>query len=696
MKLTTKESSTYSRSSDAHEDAKTETNEQKKMMVTARAQATFNSKSLTEIILGSKEAVAIQDDAFARLEKILGTSDTSRLPRCYSNMNHEEAFLEGLRAGKVTMEDSFKYRHDVFLYSTHLWALGNASPFGIHTFLFMPSLKQQSSPEQYKFWVPLAESGKILGAYCQTELGHGTHVGGIETTATFEMQTDEFIINTPTLSSTKFWPGALGFTCSHAIVMARLIVRGKDLGIHAFMVQVRSLVDYKPMKGIELGDIGMKMAYNGTDNGFAVFHKVRIPRTNMLSRYANLDQDGNYARVPLREKMLYGGMLNGRFIMIRHAAFQLAQALTIATRYSVVREQGHSPFTGEKTEMPIIQFKTQHYRLLVLISKAYANLFTWKALETSYKDMVERQAKGDHSTLPHNHILMCGLKAWSTETASNGAEDARKMCGGHGYLFISGLPEIVSSVTAMATFEGENWVMWQQVSLYLMKGLAAKDLPTAMSYMVDHRLCSNPLPCAARGSEFLSFNVLQSLFEHRAAQLTFEASELLTSSRTTLSKSAAWNKNMMTLIAAARAHVEKHVLCTFIDQVSSLPTSPIRDVLSKLVSLYGLTTLTSPTSADSISFFVHNHISPIQLSEIREQVDHLLEELLPDAIALTDAWNFTDASLCSAIGMRDGNAYERVMEWVRQLDINVNAEKAGGVFREGFENYIEPVLRAKL
>jgi acyl-CoA oxidase len=77
-----------------------------------------------------------------------------------------------------------------------------------------------------------------------------------QTTATFDTETDQFVVHSPTLSSTKFWPGALGFTCSHAIVMARLVISYKDLGIHPFMVQVRSLVDYKPMKGIELGDIG--------------------------------------------------------------------------------------------------------------------------------------------------------------------------------------------------------------------------------------------------------------------------------------------------------------------------------------------------------------------------------------------------------------------------------------------------------
>lgn len=110
--------------------------------------------------------------------------------------------------------------------------------------------------EQLAHWVPLAESGAILGSYAQTELGHGTYVGGIETTATFESEADEFVIHSPTTTSAKYWPGSLGYTSSHAVVMARLIVNGEDLGVHAFMVQLRAMDDYKPLPGVELGDIG--------------------------------------------------------------------------------------------------------------------------------------------------------------------------------------------------------------------------------------------------------------------------------------------------------------------------------------------------------------------------------------------------------------------------------------------------------
>jgi acyl-CoA oxidase len=46
----------------------------------------------------------------------------------------------------------------------------------------------------------LAKSGKILGTYAQTELGHGSFVRGLETTATFDQAKDDFVIHSPTIS----------------------------------------------------------------------------------------------------------------------------------------------------------------------------------------------------------------------------------------------------------------------------------------------------------------------------------------------------------------------------------------------------------------------------------------------------------------------------------------------------------------
>ena len=111
----------------------------------------------------------------------------------------------------------------------------------------------------------------IFGTYIQTELGHGTFVRGLETTATYEKTTQEFIIDSPTLTSIKYWPGIgiyyfickylykfsifsilnklAGTTCNYGIVMAKLIIDGKEHGIHAFVVQLRSLDNHAPLPG---------------------------------------------------------------------------------------------------------------------------------------------------------------------------------------------------------------------------------------------------------------------------------------------------------------------------------------------------------------------------------------------------------------------------------------------------------------
>jgi acyl-CoA oxidase len=47
--------------------------------------------------------------------------------------------------------------------------LGNSNPLGLTLFLFTPFLKLQGSDEQLAYWLPIAESGKIIGSYAQTE-----------------------------------------------------------------------------------------------------------------------------------------------------------------------------------------------------------------------------------------------------------------------------------------------------------------------------------------------------------------------------------------------------------------------------------------------------------------------------------------------------------------------------------------------
>lgn len=169
----------------------------------------------------SPEAVKEREIAFVRIERELQRTDLNKLPDTFGELDRTRQYMEGLRFGKAMVAESLDHKKSAFESITPGYRLSNGSPFGLHVVMFIPSLKLLASPEQLAYWLPLAESYRIIGTYCQTELGHGSFVRGLETTATFDPQTDEFVLHSPTTSATKYWPGGLGYSASHAIVMAR-------------------------------------------------------------------------------------------------------------------------------------------------------------------------------------------------------------------------------------------------------------------------------------------------------------------------------------------------------------------------------------------------------------------------------------------------------------------------------------------
>lgn len=193
----------------------------------------------------------------------------------------------------------------------------------------------------------------ILGCYAQTELAHGSDVRGLQTTATFDKKTDEFIIHTPNIGAAKFWPGELAKMATHGVVIARMIIDGTDYGPMTFMVQFRSLTDHTLFPGIETGDIGTKHGYNAKDNGYAIFNNFRVPRSALLSRYIQVDREGNI-NLSGNPKVAYFTMMFIRVGMAAEAHYFLAFALTIALRYSCYRTQFKT--TADGTERKVIDY----------------------------------------------------------------------------------------------------------------------------------------------------------------------------------------------------------------------------------------------------------------------------------------------------------------------------------------------------
>lgn len=288
------------------------------------------------------------------------------------------------------------------------------------------------------------------------------------------------------------------------------------------------------------------------------------------------------------------------------------------------------------------------------------------------------------------HALLAGVKAYSTQVAADGAEDARKCCGGHGYLSMSGFGHLVPTVTAIATLEGENYVMYQQMARFLVKCINRAGAHATTAYLLSRDADRLPL-----NANLLDPQVQLQIFRHRSQRLVVEFAQALEESQKDhgMTFAQAWNKSMLESVSTARAHLESVVLATFIDVINSVEPGPVRTALQRLCSLYALSSIDGP---NGIEFLADGYITAAHLQKIREEVDGLLQALLPDSIALTDAWDFTDASLASALGSRDGDVYERIMEWTRQVPLNVEAQKMGGVYKPAFEQIIRPILNGKL
>lgn len=675
------------------------------IMAQARCDTSFDTEKLTNVIYGGPEVAQQRREAWARLEAKLDVTDTWKLPDRYAETDREKMYLEGLRWGAAALKDSLKYGHNFWEYLAPQYSLFTNSPFGLRV-MFNKMLELMASEAQLQKWLEPAKEGRITGAYVQTELGHGSFVRGLETTATFDVQTDSFVIYSPTPTSTKFWPGGLGYSATHGLVMARLITHNQDYGIHPFLVQLRDMDTGKPMHGVELGDLGFKMAQNTNDNGYARFEKVAVPRENMLMGQAEVSRDGEYTKkAGTHSKVAYGTMCITRANMTFVAAVQLAAAVTIAVRYSTVRRQGFLPedpgqFPATATaETGLLQYQSQRYRLFTLLSQSYAMLFASRCCEVAQKDFEDRQARGDFSTMAMLHALTAGMKAWSSTAAMAGVEDARKCCGAVGFMAMSALPELVGSAGVLFTGEGDNYVLWQQQARHLAKWAPQVKAP-APDLAVPEDLSYLAMPpvdrCTAVGEEFLCPATQLLIFQHRAQRLVLKAADALGDAETLdLTRAQAWNKNMMLLISAARAHTEYVVLAEYVSGVAKIEDGAVQKVLTRLCSLFALSTITSPASVDAITFVEDAFLSGSQLDAIRELANDLLEELSGDAIGLTDAWDLSDACLGSAIGMKDGNVYERLRSWTQQLPMNVMAKQNGGVHSKGWEQYVKPLLIAR-
>ncbi|KAE8914136.1 Peroxisomal acyl-coenzyme A oxidase 1 [Phytophthora fragariae] len=550
----------------------------------------------------------------------------------------------------------------------------------LHTLMFIKNLGLLFTDEQQTQWMDMAKQWRMIGCYAQTELGHGSNVRGLETTATYIPATDEFEIHSPTLTSMKWWPGALARTANFGVVYTRLLLGGKDYGVHNFMVQLRDLETHDAMTGVTLGDVGPKIGFNNVDNGYCKFNRVRIPRQNMGMRFATVTREGEYVKnsgVP--QEVLYFTMLQTRMVFIRSAGINLAKACTITIRYSAVRQQGYDANNPKsKQELSVLDYQTQQYRLFPLLAAAYAFVLTGNRVDEFAASLSEQTKRGDMRLLTVGHVMSCGLKVLMTDLATAGIETARRACGGHGYLLSSGLPILLGDAVQTVTTEGDNLVLSVQTARALLKILTLYQktgkVPEPMAFLANIDKLPNATPRTKQ--QWLDPQSYVAAFEHR---FLYQLRSYVKKISTEASVTAGLQNNSMDTLKLTNSYASLVIVKTFAEAVQApstltsefLSSPAILNVVRLLCHLFALTQL----EATAGEFMESGCVFPSEMPIIRANIKELLALIRSHAVTLVDGFNFSDHTLNSTLGRYDGNVYEALYESAQHDPLNHSSDK---------------------
>jgi acyl-CoA oxidase len=640
-----------------------------------RKNATFSANALIELVNGPRYKQKLEFEKLFSSNPLFDRTNDPFLSRPdYTRISIERSF-ETYRLIKANKE--FLGAHSPL----HGEGGFRASSFGVasglsdHFSLFVATIMSQGTKEQVQEWLLKAVNLQLIGTYAQTELGHGSNVRGLETTATYDPETDEFIIDSPTTSSAKWWPGALGLLATHAVLYARLLIAGKDHGFHAFMVQIRD-ENHRPLPGVEVGDLGPKMGYAAYDSGYLLVRKLRIPRFNMFAKFQQVEKGGAYKKAPASlQKIAYFTMLKTRVGIAWSASNVLAKSLTISIRYNASRRQGFNDSNNDKSgEKVILDHRIQQSRLFPLLGAAYAINFAAEQVFLLLKDFEERLRKSvdgqvDSSILPELHGSASGMKAFSTEISLLGTDEARKLCGGHGYTLSSGIGMHYLTTLPSVTYEGDIVPMALQCARYLVKNFKAavsgKPLggPT-VAYLAAQQFDSAKLP--QNGQDFRDLAKIRALYEAASRNCVAAAAQELEDTMVSkkLSFDSAWTECHVIMYRAAYTHTLTFIITKFVEAIQQMKDEKIRAVMSRLCSVFAIARIQTLSVAD-------HRISAKLLAEAQVVFGDLLDEIRPDAVTLVDGFGFTDFQLVSTIGSFDNSdMYQKMVESARRNPLN--------------------------
>lgn len=528
---------------------------------------------------------------------------------------------------------------------------------GVQWGLFGSAIYQLGTTKHHDAWLRDVISLDLPGAFAMTETGHGSDVAAIGTTATYDPDTEEFVIHTPFRGAWKDYLGNAALHGRAATVFAQLITGGVNYGVHCFFVPLRDEKgEFLPGVGGE--DDGVKGGLNGIDNGRLHFDQVRVPRFNLLDRYGQVAADGTYTSdIPSPGRRFFtmlGALVQGRVSLDGAATTGTALALYIATTYANQRRQFDS---GAGTdEVVLLDYGKHQRRLLPRLAQTYAQFFANDELLQKF-DGVFSGRNDTPDEREDLETLAAALKPLSTWNALEVIQECREACGGAGFLAENRLTGLRADLDVYVTFEGDNNVLLQLVGKRLLAdfakqfkgadaaklaGFAARQAAGRIFHGAGLRSLGQSVAdfgSTARSVELgLRADQQHELLAGRVQQMVEDlAGRLRAASKADPAEAAAiFNANQAELIEAARAHGELLQWEAFSDAVNRASDEGTVQVLTWLRDLFGLHLIEKHLAW----YLINGRLSAQRAAAVSRYIDRLCLRLRPHAQDLVDAFAF--------------------------------------------------------